>query len=184
MRRALLGFAVLLGALHAQAALDLRIQGAQLLPLSIAQEAEEAIERAQTWLAAQGAPTNAASARLLYRYALASEQRPFTLSRCDLTPLTEIMPKATEAALLTNLTAALAQSRDNPRALFALQRDLPEAQPPPPDYWREALALALINTQKIDRQGGHWGSREASIWALLTLRALLNESAPIRIKGE
>lgn len=159
--------------------LSLRIQTEATLPLSIAQEVDEAIERAQQWLEAQGTPTNNVPQRLLYRYALADTSRPFTLHRCDLTPLQAAMPEPTPPAARTNLTAALTQYRQDPKALFALQRDLPAASPPP--YWREELALALINTQQITPSGGHWGSFPNTLWALLTLRALLNESAPIHL---
>lgn len=164
--------------------LTLRVQTEAALPLSIAQEADEAIERARQWLEAQGSPTNAFPQALLYRYALAETDRPFTLHRCDLTPLQAAMPDPTPPAALTNLTTALAQYRTDPKALFALQRDLPAATPPPPPYWREELALALINTQQITPAGGHWGSFPNTLWALLTLRALLNESAPIRLQTE
>ncbi|MGN0887206.1 MAG: hypothetical protein ACI4RT_09490 [Candidatus Spyradenecus sp.] len=159
--------------------LSWRIQTEATLPLSIAQEADEAIERARQWLEAQGAPTNTLPQRLLYRYALADTSRPFTLHRCDLTPLEAAMPDPTPPAALTNLTATLTQYRQDPKALFALQRDLPAASPPPD--WREALALALINSQQITPSGGHWGSFPNTLWALLTLRALLNESAPIHL---
>ena len=161
--------------------LSLRIQTEASLSLSIAQEADEAIERAQHWLEAQGTPTNSLPQRLLYRYALADAKRPFTLHRCDLTPLEAAMPAPTPPAALTNLTATLAEYRQNPKALFALQRDLPLASPPPPPDWRELLALELINSQRITPTGGHWGSFPNTLWALLTLRALLNESAPIQL---
>lgn len=179
MRHKLLLLFALVGLPFAAQDLSLRIQTEATLPLSIAQEADEAIERAQQWLETQGAPTNNVPQRLLYRYALADSSRPFTLHRCDLTPLQAAIPEPTPPAALTNLTAALAQYRQEPKALFALQRDLPAASPPP--YWREELALALINTQQITPSGGHWGSFPNTLWALLTLRALLNESAPIHL---
>ena len=43
------------------------------------------------------------------------------------------------------------------------------------------LALALIGSQRIDPHGGHWGDADATAWALLTLRALLNASPPLRL---
>ena len=132
------------------------------IPLSIAQEAEGAIDKGQRWLAAQPPPAGDLPRLLLRRYALAPADAPFTLSRCDLTPLQQAMPGPTPPTLLTNLTAAL-DLRPDPKALFA------------------RLALALIGSQRIDPHGGHWGDADATAWALLTLRALLNASPPLRL---
>ena len=155
-----------------------RIASESQIPLSIAQEAEGAIDKGQRWLAAQPPPAGDLPRLLLRRYALAPADAPFTLSRCDLTPLQQAMPGPTPPTLLTNLTAAL-DLRPDPKALFALQRDLPDAAPPPD--WRQRLALALIDSQRIDPKGGHWGDADATAWALLTLRALLNASPPLRL---
>ncbi len=165
-------------AAHAQGG-AFRVNTQARLPLSIAQEADGAIDRAQRWLAAQAAPTGDLARAWLRRYALApARAKPVPLPRCLLTPLQEAMPPATPAAALTNLTATLAQTNLPPRALFALQRDLPAATPPPD--WRERLALALIDAQRVTPQGGHWQTPEETVWAILTLRALLNESTPVQ----
>lgn len=160
-----------------------RVQSEAHLPLSIAQEADEAISRAERWLRRfpKHAPDHAK--RLLVQYALKSKNEPFVISRCDLTPLGAMLPAEVPHAALTNLTATLESCRTDPKKLFALQRDLGTVNPPPD--WREQLALALITTQKMDALGGHWsGGLEGTAWGILTLRALLNESAPIRVADD
>ena len=183
MKRVGVALSVLLWAagLSAQG-FEVRVQTETNLPLSIAQEADEAIERGQRWLTAQTFPTNALPARILVDYALASAEKPFTIRRCDLTPLEQAMPPETDVEACTNLTATLALPayHHSPKALFALQRDLPKYAPPPD--WREQVALVLINTPRIAPTGGHWQTPEETLWALLALRALLNESAPIRVE--
>ena len=89
------------------------------------------------------------------------------------------MPPPTPPNTLTNLTAALTL-KPSPEALFALQRDLPDANPPLD--WRQRLTLSLIDSQQTTAQGGHWGDAESTAWALLTLRALLNASPPIVVE--
>ena len=155
-----------------------RIATESQIPLTIAQEAENAIDKGQRWLAAQPPPPEV-PARILRRYALAPAGQPFTLRRCDLTPLEQAMPPPTPPNTLTNLTAALTL-KPSPEALFALQRDLPDANPP--SDWRQRLTLTLIDSQQTSAQGGHWGDAESTAWALLTLRALLNASPPIVVE--
>jgi hypothetical protein len=163
---------------HAQE-VSFQLQTEASLTLSISQEADEAIDRAQRWLAAQQAPTNRVDA-ILRAYALAMpNESAFRITRCDITPLEHAMPPPEMPESYTNLTATLEQVRGEPKRLFALQRDIPTEAPPP--NWREALALTLINTQKIAQNGGHWGSNDNTIWAILTLRALLNESIPVQL---
>lgn len=156
-----------------------RVQSEAQVPLSLAQEADEAIDRAQRWLRTRPPATNDLAQLLLRRYALANPGKPFPLSRCDLTPLNQLMPPALSPNAMTNLTAAIALRHDSPRELFALQRDLPAVAPPPD--WRERLVTHLVSTQRIDAQGGHWDTPEETAWAILALRALLNESVPITI---
>ncbi len=158
-----------------------QLQTEATLTLSISQEADEAIDRAQRWLAQQPAPTQRIDA-LLRAYALATpESAPFRIARCDITPLEYAMPAAVEESCYTNLTAALELHRATPTRLFALQRDIPQENPPA--NWRESIALTLINTQKITSKGGHWNnSSEDTLWAILALRALLNESIPVQVE--
>lgn len=156
---------------------DLQTESA--LTLSISQEADEAIDRAQRWLAQQTVPSNRVDV-LLRNYALTpAGAMPFRLYRCDITPLEHAMPPPEAPDVYTNLTATLAETRTDAKRLFALQRDIPLINPP--SNWREILALRLINSQAITAQGGHWGSSENTLWAILTLRALLNESTPVQL---
>lgn len=157
-----------------------RVQSEAQVSLSLAQEAEEAIDRGQRWLRGQTPATNDVAHVLLRRYALAAPGKPFALARCDLTPLEQAMPPALAPEAMTNLTAAIALRRASPKALFALQRDLPTASPPPD--WRERLVTHLVSAQRIDAHGGHWGSPEATVWAILALRSLLNESIPVTLR--
>lgn len=160
--------------------ITVRAQSEAHLTLSVSQEADEAIERAERWLRRfpKHAPDH--GKRLLVQYALKSKDETFVISRCDLTPLGAMLPDEVPYDALTNLTATLEAYRTEPKKLFALQRDL-ETVNPPAD-WREQLALVLINTQKIDALGGQWGGQENTAWGILTLRALLNESARIEVK--
>jgi len=153
-----------------------RVQSEACVTLSLAQEAEEAIDRAQRWLAAHP-PANDRATALLQRYAQSGADHPFRIARCDLTPLEQAMPPALPESAWADLAATL--QSDAPRTLFALQRDLPLADATPPSDWRETLVRTLVNTQKVDADGGHWQTREDTVWAVLTLRALLNASPPI-----
>lgn len=158
-----------------------KLQTEAELTLSIAQEAEEAIDRAQRWLITQSPATNRIE-NLLQRYALTNpKEAPFQLYRCDITPLEYAMPPPEPMESYTNFTATVEHTIRSPKRLFALQRDIPRTNPP--ENWREILALALINSQKIAPTGGHWDapSRENTLWAILTLRALLNESPTVQL---
>lgn len=156
-----------------------QLQTEAALTLSISQEADEAIDRAQRWLKAQRSPTNRVDS-LLQNYALANlEDAPFMLSRCDITPLEHAMPHSEDLSAITNLTTFIEAERPSMKRLFALQRDLPLEHTLP--NWRETITLAIINAQKISPQGGHWGSQEETRWAILALRALLNESIPVQL---
>lgn len=176
---ALIAFVTLstLGVAEAQ---SFQLQTEASLTLSISQEADEAIDRAQRWLTAQPAPAQRID-KLLRDYALAPADAPaFRIARCDITPLEYTMPAPEAIEAYTNLTATVEQCRSNPKRLFALQRDIPTENPP--SNWRETIALALINTQKVTPLGGHWNdSTEDTLWAILVLRALLNESTPVQL---
>lgn len=145
------------------------------LSLSIAQEAEEAVDRAQRWLRQQP-PAKDRAERLLRDYALTSaDSEGFTISRCDLTPLQQAMPAQETEAFAMAFALAVEKNRHDYKRLFAFQRDMPVVNPPA--NWRETLALTLINAQKITPIGGHWANNpQATTWAVLTLRALLNAS--------
>ena len=179
--RFILSFTLLLvttGILNAQTP-SFSLQTEASLTLSISQEAEEAIDRAQRWLTALEPATNRIDL-LLQRYALADPSgAPFPLYRCDITPLEQAMPPEESVTAITNLTQFIETERPSMKRLFALQRDLPLYHPI--DNWRETITLSIINAQKVDQKGGHWGSRDETIWAVLALRALLNESVPVRL---
>ena len=173
--------ALLAAALAAAQGGAFRVRTEGRLPLSVAQEADQALDRANRWLAAQPAPTNDLARLTLRRYALAPAGRPFVLERCALTPLEHALPPPPDGAV-TNLTAALAQRRDDPKALLALATALgTQAQTPDP-AWRERIALTLIETQRVTAQGGHWGGQGQTVWAILALRQLLGESPPITLR--
>ena len=156
-----------------------RLQTESELTLSISQEAEEAIDRAQRWLKANSTASNRVDT-LLQNYALANPGgEPFVLYRCDITPLEHAMPQPEALGAITNLTTFIETERPTMKRLFALQRDLPLENPLP--NWRETITLAIINAQKVTPQGGHWGSQDETLWAILALRALLNESVPVRL---
>lgn len=176
---ALIAF-VALPALGVAKAQSFQLQTEASLTLSISQEADEAIDRAQRWLTTQPAPKQRID-KLLRDYALApAEASAFRIARCDITPLEYAMPAPEAIEAYTNLTATVEQHRSNPKRLFALQRDIPTENPP--SNWRETIALALINTQKVTSMGGHWNdSAEDTLWAILALRALLNESTPVQL---
>lgn len=158
----------------------IRLQTEAALTLSISQEADEALDRAQRWLATQAMPTNRVDA-LLRAYAVTPPARgPFRLTRCDITPLEHAMPPPESPEGYVDFAATVAQHRLDPKRLFALQRDIPADAPPA--GWRETVALALINTQKVLPSGGHWNADpDDTVWAMLALRALLNESTPIQL---
>ena len=171
------------GAMAQGGAFRVRTEGR--LPLSVAQEADQALDRAQRWVAAQPTPTNDLARLTLRRYALAPAGEPFALRRCDLTPLEQAFPEPPAPAALTNLTAALAQRRDDPKALLALAAALGAPGTPAPEPgWRERLALTLIETQRVTAQGGHWGGQDATVWAIVALRHLLGESPALAVEGE
>ena len=167
--------------------LEIHVQNEAVLPLSILQEADEAIERGQRWLQHQTHTIkpiqNEQPWSLLRQYVLIPSGKTFHLHPCALTPIEQIMPPILSDHILTNLVTVLSQSTTSPQTLFALQRDLPNLPTPPPN-WREKLTLTLINTQHCSAFGeGHWGNEEQTIWAILALRSLLNESPPIRLKS-
>ena len=178
---ALLGLLLALFAVSAQG-VEFRVQSEAQVTLSLAQEADEAIDRAQRWLRAQPPDTNDVARLLLRRYALTAPGQSFPLTRCDLTPLEQAMPRPLASDAMTNLTAAIDLRRDSPKDLFALQRDLFALSASPPPDWRQRLVTHLVDTQRVDSRGGHWGTPEATTWAILALRALLNESTPITIR--
>ncbi len=168
----------LLGALpmHAQGG-AFRVATEAEVPLSLAQEAEEAIDRAHRWLLAQPAETNSLAHVSLRRYALATKGEPFALAPEAYAALETLLPPPMDPSIATNLTAALETFVHRPRELFALQRDLPAVAPTPD--WRERLVLHFVNHQQVEIHGGTWGTATDTAWAILALRALLNESIPI-----
>lgn len=174
--------ALLLANVALSAETSFQLQTESQLTLSISQEAEEAIDRAQRWLRATATPPPHHVEQLLHDFALANpSDAPIVLYRCDLTPLEHAMPQSEDEILgsITNLTTFIETERPSMKRLFALQRDLPQTHALP--NWRETITLAIINAQKVTPQGGHWGSPEETRWAILALRSLLNESVPIRL---
>lgn len=155
-----------------------RVQTEATLPLSIAQEAESAVDKARQWLAAQPPETNDLARAVIRRYALAPAGKPFTLAPCELTPLEQALPPPPAH---TNLAAALSAPVGDPKALAALAAALSSPGAEAPAGWRRALALALVDAQRIAPPGGHWGGPEDTAWALLALRILLNDLPPLAL---
>lgn len=151
------------------------------LSLSLAQESEEAIDRAERWLPTHPLPKDAAL-RTLYDYLQTPQTEVFVLQQCDLTPVEQAMPAKLSVADLEDFLVFLQTHRSEPKLLFALQRDL-GALSNPPIGWRDAVAKTLVNTQKVVRGTGHWNdSAEDTLWAVLALKALLHASPAITIE--
>ncbi len=157
----------------------IRLQSESEVPLSLAQEAEMTIDRAQRWLSAQPPPTDP-NEHLLYRYARLPARAPLILKQCELARLEATLPPPPDAHTTTNLTAAIEASQSSPKALFALQCHLPQLNPP--SDWRETLVKVFVNTQKVTPTGGYWKNQSETVWAILALRALLNDSSPIQVE--
>lgn len=153
-----------------------RVQTEATLPLSLAQEAEGAADKAKRWLEAQPPQTNDLARATLRRYALAPAGTPFPLDRCALTPLEQTLPPPP-----ADPKAALAAPPADPKALAALAAALSAPGADAPPGWRQTLALALVGAQRIDPRGGHWGGPEETAWALLALRILLNDLPPLAL---
>lgn len=154
-------------------ALQIVLRGENELSLSISQEADEAIERATRWLANNPPPFAPPALAHLNRYAFAPTGEPFPLPAETWQTLEARLPPLTEAELAAARPETLALA--SPCKLFALQREWCLSLNAPTG-WRETLALTLINTQKVTETGGHWQTPEQTLWAIITLRALLNES--------
>ncbi len=156
----------------------IRVQSSARLPLSVAQEVDEAIERGQRWLEATPLVATNATA-LLRRYALVKGREAFEVSEEERAQLEQALKAVRDAPEAQGAwEEVLAKKSVAPAVLFALQAR--SAQEAFPADWREELALRLVNTQRISPKGGTWGDAQETLWAILTLRALLNESTPLR----
>lgn len=164
----------------AQLAFDLRADAE--VSLSLSQEADVALDRAIRWLGTRPAPRDGMAAWML-RYAQMRPGETARLTACEVTPFTESLPPPVDADPSVPLETLLAEKPGDTRFRFALQRALAEADNPPPD-WRERLLRELIVTQTVDpKTGGHWGNdTDTTVYAVLTIRALLNQSVPIRAR--
>jgi len=133
----------------------------------VAQEVDEAIERGQRWL--EATPSVATNATAL----------PFEVSAEEYAQLEKALKAVQKAPEAKGAwEEMLARKGVEPAVLFALQAR--KEQEAFPEEWREVLALRLVNTQRISAKGGTWGDERDTLWAILTLRALLNESTPLR----
>ena len=185
------------GVLSAQMPVTVPLQTEARLPLSQAQEAEGCIDRACRWLKTKPQPKDRGQ-MLVRRYAETPADGLFQVAPCDRTPLEQILKKTAEAAteemettrraaekahqgeapFVWTFADALTVAAKKPSRLFAFQAALrPEASTPPD--WRLQIALALVTSQQIDAEGGHWGDAESTVWAVLTLRSMLGRSAEI-----
>lgn len=180
MKKALLfGLGLLAGVLFGE--LSVAVENDAELSLSLAQESEEALDRAERWLA-QHPPKEDLALTTLYAYLQTPASETFVLQQCFVTPIEEAMPPAISQEALSDLPAYLQRHRADPKVLFAVQRDL-SALPNAPIGWRDAVAKTLVNTQKVVKGAGHWNeASEDTLWAMLALRALLHSSAPIRVE--
>lgn len=131
-------------------------------------------------------PTNIAARVWLYHYAQstnATEVLPTTIARPvqtflghdqDLAPF--VIPQWQDDGPLLTTT-------HTNQALFRLQAQLATLQNIPPDApfvdWRTQLTQRLINTQTISGRTGHWGSAAETLYGILALRSLLQQSTPI-----
>ncbi|MEG2415213.1 MAG: hypothetical protein RSB74_04775 [Kiritimatiellia bacterium] len=145
--------------------------------LSLRQEADVAIDRAIFWLSKQAAPTNDLMTVWLWHYAQLRSGANATLTKCQLTPFQEALPKKSVDEKSLSLTDAIATHPNDTRYLFALQRE--QSSEKSEFGWRETLLRELVNTQKITATGGNWRSVDQTVWGILTLRALLNQTIPI-----
>lgn len=161
------------------------------LDLSITQEADAALDRARRWLTPrlhtlrlQTAGTNATLNAWLLAYAATQTPIPPPPQPLPLPPPLAIPPLA--RTWLPDGPDIPPQTPITNRYHFAVQRTLaphrqtwPHQDAPLP-HWREELARRIINTQRITPQGtGHWATPDETLWAILTLRALLRESPPV-----
>ncbi len=160
-------------------AANLTVQTELAIPLSLAQEAENAIDRAQRWIRSQPCECTNATETLLHKYALLPKGEKLSLSERDLTLLEKSFPPAILPTQMKELPEVIALLSANPKALFALQQQLPTTEAP--SGWRETFVQTLINTQKATPAGGYWQDPHATLWAILTLRSLLNEPNPIEV---
>lgn len=149
------------------------LRGENELSLSISQEADEAIERATRWLESHPLPPAPPALTHLKHYAFAPAGEPFPLPAETWQAFEALLPPLDEAEAETTPLENLVNA--SPCKLFTLHREW-SLSPNAPAQWREPLALALINTQKVTETGGHWQTPEQTFWAIITLRALLNES--------
>lgn len=150
--------------------------------LSLSQEADMALDRAIRWLGSRPEPRDA-MARWMLRYARMQPGETAYLTQCEITPFTESLPPPVALAPGDTPEALLAAHPGDTRFRFALQRALSEAENPPPG-WRETLLRELVVTQSVDpKAGGHWGDdTDSTVYAVLTIRALLSRPVPIRAR--
>ncbi len=149
----------------------IRVQTEGALTLSVAQEAEHAVERAQQWLKDQPIPSNDPTRECLTRYALMPSYKTLTLTPKAFDLLNQAVPQA----VTTN-----DETQNVYKQLFA--RQLLRTSPHPSADWREQMAQRIINAQRITPQGAYWQDAESTLWAILTLRALLNDAPILKIE--
>ncbi len=160
-------------------AVTLTVKTDAAVSLSLAQEAENAIDRAQRWVKSQPCECTNATQTLLHKYALFPKGEDFKLSEQDVALLKKALPPAIVPVNPEELPQVIELLIDDPKALYALQQSLPTAEAP--TGWRETFVRALVNAQQVTPTGGYWQDPPATLWAILTLRALLNESIPVTI---
>ncbi len=160
-------------------AATLTVQTESAVSLSLAQEAENAIDRAQRWIQSQPCECSNATEIILHRYALLPAGETFKLTESEWSLLQAAIPPAILPVDLKTLPATISLFLPYPKALYALQRELPSVEAPV--GWREHFVRTLINTQKVTPAGGYWHDPHATLWTILTLRALLNESNQIEV---
>ncbi len=159
----------------------IRVQTEGAVTLSVAQEAEHAIDRAQTWLKQQPLEADDATLAVLRRYAVTPGYTTLELTAEELELLNRAVP-VFEAEELQKVVFTPDAPPQDYKALFALQRFLTDM--PPKDVatdWRETMAQCLINAQRVTSQGAYWKDADATLWGLLTLRALLYDAPAIKV---
>ncbi len=161
-------------------AVTLTVQTESRVSLSLAQEAENAIDRAQRWVRSQPCECQNAVQRLLHKVALLPSGERLTLSEREVACFAKHLPAGIRPVAMEDLSATIQLLLPEPKALYALQRELPMAQDVP-EGWREEFVRALVNAQKVTPAGGYWQDPPSTLWAIMTLRALLNEPLPIEV---
>ncbi len=146
------------------APISIEVPSEQEVSLSLAQEADMAIWRAQRWLSLQSDRFPEDEISLWF----------VTYAQCQLddtapTPLPE--KKALDAYILAPGDETSMRVRFRNLSL----RDFISSEE------RETIIRQLVNTQKVLPTGGHWGKASVleTTFSILTLRYLLNQSIPL-----